>query len=336
MLVDLLGFKNLGQWEKISWSVPIDFHGQAYLIDHRKLGLGLLAHDPEKEESQAKQIVSRVQKAVKAAQPFFDWLAAEAVARSEVNVVNNSASLYERYQFLRDIYTAKRAEADRRKDERIVTEGANESGNWKIVAFPAMQLGREASWLALSAIEAFFSWTEHALIHVAILTGRVSTAQEVADLAAGDWSHKFKAAIGLDGTGEKVLFDRALSVRQDLRNHVAHGAFGKQGEAFSFHSGAGAVPVLLPHNSGSKRFTLGQGLEFDTDAAFKTMDDFIELLWSGPRLPARTYVQESHLPVVLTFAANGTYASAMQSEEAMREFVEHWSTQVDRAANMDW
>lgn len=31
LLVELLGFRNLGQFEKIAWSVPIDFNGKAYL-----------------------------------------------------------------------------------------------------------------------------------------------------------------------------------------------------------------------------------------------------------------------------------------------------------------
>jgi len=36
------------------------------------------------------QIVQYIKKAIKAAQPFFDWLADQAVAASAVNVVNNS------------------------------------------------------------------------------------------------------------------------------------------------------------------------------------------------------------------------------------------------------
>lgn len=336
LFVDLLGFKNLGQSEKVSWSVPIDFHGTAYLIEHRKLGLGLFAHDPSAEREAAKEIVIRVQKAVKAARPFFDWLALQAVGRSEVNVVNNSSPLLERYEFLRESYRLKHEEARRRKDERIVTEGKSEFGSWRSVSSPSHRLFLEANWLAISVIEAFFSWTEHALIHVAVLTGRVTSAQQVADLAASDWSEKFKAAIDIAGKPEKLVFDKLLSIRQELRNYVAHGAFGKQGEAFSFHSGAGAVPVLLPHKRGSKRFTLGHGLQFDADAALTDIDEFIDILWAGSRAPARLYVQESGLPTILTFAVNGTYPAAMQTEETMKEYIEYWSTELDRAANMDW
>lgn len=39
LLIDLLGFKNLGRFEKIAWSIPIDYHGKAFLLEHGKFGL---------------------------------------------------------------------------------------------------------------------------------------------------------------------------------------------------------------------------------------------------------------------------------------------------------
>jgi hypothetical protein len=38
----LLGFHDLGRFEKLAWSVPIDFEGIAYLIEYRKFGVGVL------------------------------------------------------------------------------------------------------------------------------------------------------------------------------------------------------------------------------------------------------------------------------------------------------
>lgn len=335
LLVEFLGFRDLGQFEKVSWSVPLDFHGQAYLIEHRKLGLGLFVHDPAREEVAAAEIVMRIKKAVKLAKPFFDWLAKQAVSRSEINVVNNSYELYGRFEFLRGLLDKK---VDELKEKRAESKELifNDFEVWKAVAVESYRLDSEINWLAISSVEAFFSWTEHVLIHVAIVAGRVVSAQEVADLALGDWSEKFKAAISLSEESAKKIFDELVSARQELRNYVAHGAFGKQGEAFYFHSGAGAVPVLLPHNRRSKKFVLGDGLRFDTEKVMHVIDGFVEMLWSGERAPAKLCVQETKLPTVLTFSNNGTYASAMVSDEAMREFVEYWTFQVDRSANMDW
>ena len=117
---------------------------------------------------------------------------------------------------------------------------------------------------------------------------------------------------------------------------MAHGAFGKNGEAFHFHSGAGAVPVLLPHQAGKTRFTITGDLDFDEAAAIIVIENFIVHLWSGDLEPARLYIQESGLPIILTMAQAGTYKQAMQSVEDMTNFIEHLSGEWDRAANMDW
>lgn len=337
LLVDLLGFPHAGKWEKTAWSVAVDWNGRGFLIEHRKMGLGVFAQDVERDEPAARELVIRIHKAVRAAQPFFEWLAGEAVSRSEVNVVNNASSLYGRYVFLRDSYHSKRDEYEKRRNERVVTQGTTPGGGtWTHSSFPAYNLIAESNWLAISAVEAFFAWTEHILIHVALLTGKKSTATEVTEMAEADWSIKFQSALGLTDSDAKAHYDRLVSLRKELRNYVAHGAFGKQGEAFYFHSGAGAVPVLLPHKVGSRKFKLAHGLSFDAPAAFSAMEAFIAYLWSGKRAPAEQYIQQSELPLILTYVHDGTYSRAMNSVEDMEEFVRHLSGEFDRAADMDW
>jgi hypothetical protein len=336
LLVDLLGFKNLGKFEKISWSVPIDFHGRAFLIEHRKFGVGVFAHDPDTEEDAARKIVNYIKKAVRAARPFFDWLAEQAVDASALNVINNSSALYSRFSYFRDAYLRKAQEAKDRKDERIIKEGETSSGKWTSISFPAMQLQAEARWLALAAIEAFFSWTEHVFIHIAILSGALKTGKEVARFAEADWSAKFKHALDISDAVSKDFFDKLIEIRRELRNFVAHGAFGKDGKAFEFHSGAGAVPVLLPHRLGNRKFSIGERLTFDDDGALKLIDAFIEHLWEGRRAPAELYIQQSQLPIIMTMASDGKYAHAMNSMDDMKHFVEQLGRQFDDAANMDW
>ena len=57
---DLLGFKNLGQFEKIAWSFPIDYNGKAFLIEHRKFGVGVFVQDKEKDEKLAEEITKKI------------------------------------------------------------------------------------------------------------------------------------------------------------------------------------------------------------------------------------------------------------------------------------
>ncbi|MEZ5690266.1 MAG: hypothetical protein R3D71_01205 [Rickettsiales bacterium] len=124
-------------------------------------------------------------------------------------------------------------EAIDRRDECIITEL---SKNAKSYTYPAWELRKKSKWLAQAAIDAFFSWTEHIFIHIAILEGKLSTGSEVAALAGKDWGEKFKTAFDVNDKVTKKHFDILISIRRQLRNFMAHGSFGKQGEAFSFHS----------------------------------------------------------------------------------------------------
>jgi hypothetical protein len=335
LLVDLLGFENFGKHEKVAWSVPINFNGRLFFIEHRKLGLDIFADDPNGEKEAARLIVAHIQKAVKVAEPFFEWLAAQAIKESRVNVLNKSESLFDRFTFFLEAYRAKAKETHDRKDERVVDRSETEHSSWESVSFPSWRLKKESRWLALAAIEAFFGWTEHVFVHISILTGKVKTAIEVTALAEAEWAEKFKKAMDLSDPKTKILFDQLIVIRRELRNTIAHGAFGKLGEAFAFHSGAGAVPVLLPHVAGSRKFLLGGGLTFEDEAALGVIENFIKHIWAGGRSPAQIYLS-SDLPLILTLAANGTYSRAMSSVEDMTGFVACLTRSFDDAANMDW
>ncbi|MFC5844794.1 hypothetical protein ACFP1J_23795 [Aminobacter ciceronei] len=336
VLADLLGFKNLGKFEKVAWSIPVDFNGRAFLIEHRKFGVGVFAHDPATEEADAEKIVNHIHKAVKVARPFFDWLAGKAVEDSSVNVNNNSTALFDRFEYFVEAHRNKAKEADDRKGERVVKKGGTEGHSWESITYPAMRLRTEARWLGLAAIEAFFSWTEHVLIHIGILSGGMRTAGDVAKLAEADWATKYKSALDLADPASKDFYDRLLVVRKELRNFLAHGSFGKQGEAFSFHSSAGAVPVLLPDPIGSRKFSFGQHLSFDVAGPIRTIEEFIGHLWSGPRAPAEIYIQRYQLPLILTMVADGSYAQAMASPEEMEQFAHYLAGRFDQATDMDW
>jgi hypothetical protein len=285
LLVDLLGFRNLGQFEKVAWSVPINFEGEIYFTDHRKLGLGVFVDDAAAHEPQAEQIAKLIRKGVKTAAPFFVWLADRAVEGSKLNVTRRSDLLFERFEYLLGLYKRTVAEAAERADERHVeTQETSGGGTVTTVHHPALELRQNASWLALAAIEAFFSWTEHVFIHIAILSGKIMTGMEVAALAESDWETKFKRALDVQEPKTKSFFDKLLLIRRQLRNFMAHGAFGKEGRAFRFHSGAGAVPVRLAHQTGNPRFALSGERAFSEPEALDTIEGFVRHLWaSGAR-----------------------------------------------------
>jgi hypothetical protein len=346
LLVDLLAFPKMGQWEKVAWSVPVRYQGRLYSVEHRKMGLGIFAptFDPnarmsgtpsDEAEADAEQIAETIRKAVRVSESYFEWRAEQAARGSDLNVVNNSHWLFERYSFFRDRSRALLEEAERRKDEKTVTR--TDLGGGMVVTsttLAAYQLWREANWTAQAAVEAFFSWTEQAFIHLAILQGMLRTGEDVARTADAEWKVKFKSALDVTDEETKKHYDRLLELRVQIRNFMAHGAFGKRGEAFRFHSGAGAVPLLL---TGSKahRYALTGRPAFDEGRAIEDIEAFLAHLWSGKRTAAREYLF-SHVPTILTYASDGTYARAMGSEAAMKQLVERLTEEVERAANMDW
>nr|WP_156516777.1 hypothetical protein [Paraburkholderia caribensis] len=346
LLVDLLGFYHMGEWEKVAWSVPVRLGEKLYLIEHRKFGLGIFAPNLEAgatqsgfpsadAEADAVQIARLIRSGVSAAEPYFESRARSAVATENINVVNKNQALFERYVYFNDRARSLSDEAEARKEEKIIEEGSTPSGGWwKSVTYPSYKLRLESEWNAQAAIEAFFSWTEHIFIHLAILRGVLRTGEDVAKLADADWKAKFKAALDIGDAESKAFYDSLLDLRAQIRNFMAHGAFGKHGEAFSFHSGAGAVPILLSQQK-AHRFSMTGKPDFNENQALEEISRFIAHLWSGPRAPAQIYI-ESGLPGVLTFACDGTYADVMRSEAKMNRFVDRMSGEADRAANMDW
>lgn len=336
LLVDLLGFSNIGRSEKIDWSIPLDFEGRAYLIEHRKFGIGVFAHNAESEETQAQQIVRLITKGVQESKPFFDWLAKTAVHESKFNVRNKSITLFDRYQYFRECFNDAISEANTRKDEKKTTIEQTKYGETTTATFIGPSLYQRTGWLGIAAIDAFFSWSEHVLIHIAILESRISTGEELATLAEAEWQIKFKSALNLSDSETKKYFDQLVIIRRQIRNFLAHGAFGKQGEAFDFHSGAGAVPVRLNRKSEENPFSLSNGNAFDESSALATIDEFIDYLWSGVREPAKIYIQETTLPLILPMVKDGTYKKAMCSVKDMNSLVSYLLNQFDNAANMDW
>lgn len=169
LLVDLLDFRDLGRFEKTAWSIPVDFEGRGFLIDHRKFGVGVFAENLPDDEAAADEIVRLIHGGVTVARPYFDQLASDAVAGSRLNVVNRCSDLFDRYNYHVQLYKTKHADAERRKNERIETV----DGNLTTTVFPAFTLRREANWLAVAAIESFFSWTEHVFIgaYIRVLKG---------------------------------------------------------------------------------------------------------------------------------------------------------------------
>ena len=319
LFIKLLKFKNLGRSEKTAWSIPIDYNGRLFLIEYRKMGLGLFGYDVIKEEKQAEEILSIINKASKKAEPYFNFIAQLKVNGSNLNVNNNSRQLRDRFEFFLSEY---------KKLGTIIEKVDDYSEEYTIKM--------QAHWMALATIDAFFSWTEHIFIHIAILNGKLTTGKSVADMAVSEWKNKYKLIFDISKKVEKQYYDKLVLIRQQLRNFYAHGAFGKTGEAFKFHSGTGAVPVQIISRNKVKKFSLNGSSGFKDPDAIVIIEKFISFLWEDELLPAKTYIEDSSLPLILSYSIDGTYKRAMSTVENMMTLVDGLSRTFDNAANMDW
>ncbi|TDG15641.1 hypothetical protein E2F43_05295 [Seongchinamella unica] len=336
LLVDLLGFEHWGQDEKVAWTVPIEFKGERFLISHRKMGLGLFCS--EEQEGMAKEIVDLIKKGVRASEPYFEWRAEQAIEASKLNVSNHCNDLYGRYLYHLECYDSAVIDAKTSKAniEPIQDNSLDNLNSLFSSAFLSNQNADIISWNAIAAVEAFYSWTEHLFIHLAILGSTVANGRAVADLVGQEWNVKFKKVLNLSDQDNKKFYDQLVELRREVRNFVAHGAFGKNGQAFQFHSGAGAVPVHQQPTSGKTKFSVGDSLVMDDAKAVALTRAFVDHLWSGSLAPARIYLEESSLPTILTYGLDGTYTNAMADSSSMTDFVTHLVYISDQAANMDW
>jgi hypothetical protein len=147
---------------------------------------------------------------------------------------------------------------------------------------------------------------------------------------------KFKTAITDDSKEANRFYNELLIVRQQLRNFVAHGAFGKDGNAFRFHSPTGIVPVLMSHKKQKNRFSLHGYLTFKEEDVICLIEDFIKFLQNGQLAPAMYYTQNCGLPSIMTMASDCRYEFATKNMDSMIQFSESLIRQIDDSANMDW
>ena len=326
LFVNLLGYKNLGQFEKIAWSIPIDYKGKAYLIEHRKFGVCLLANNPSKEQKEIKEILENINDAIIVAQPYFKYIAKKSIQTDKINIKNNNANLYKRFQYFYEQYL------NHKKKIKLKMQSLPKHEKLLCSIYPSSDI-REMEYLLFAMLEAFYSWSEHIFVLLAILYGKFNTGDDIAKFQNKHWNEKYKEVIGVKE--DKELYENLILIRQQLRNFNSHGALGKNGETFSFHSGAGAVPVFL--NDKNLTIALTQhDIEYLDKIVIPIINRFNKMLWKGKRRNAKLLIQDYSLDLVLNYSTNKQYTKLLNSRKAMKDFIDYTIYQIDRATNMDF
>lgn len=331
LFVELLDFYYSGNEEKISFTIPIKYKNNIFLLQHRKLGMALLSDDSRLED-QAKELVKLINKAINKAKPFFAYYANEVSNSNDLNIINHSLSFYSRYKFQLNLY--------HQKSNKLLNIGSiplEKDSNWLLNAMNRYNyintLTKERRWLAISVIDAFFSFTEHIFIHSAIIQGKLSNKAEIAKLTLSEWKEKFKRCIDISLPENLKIFNRLLSIKDNVRNYLTHGAFGKNNEVYQIHSPIGAMPMVLSPITAD--FSISENLSFTDDKIIKILEEFIEYYWEQDNFIETIYIK-SGLPTILTFSLDNTYQKAMISNEEMELFTNHLSEIYCNSLNMDW
>lgn len=332
LFVDLLGFKNLGQFEKIAWSIPFDYKGKAYLLEHRKFGVCLLAHDPVKEEKEINEILENINNAIKIANPFFKYIAQLNLKTDKINVKNCSQLLYSRYKYFLKKYKSchKKLELEEQKPPKI-----KKIGNCTQIRYNNVYLYKqERLFLFFAFLEAFFSWTEHVFVLLAVINGEFTTGQDVINFIKKGWAEKYKKVINI--SENESLYNELLEIKK-LRNYITHGDFESEGKTFYFHSGAGAVPIYLNENGNNLVASYeNKNIEHIEKITLPTIESFIKLLWSGERKNAKILIQEYGFDLILSYSTQGKYKKIIKNRKETLKFAENMCWKIDCATNMDF
>jgi len=333
LLVDLLGFKYWGPGEKVAYIIPIEFEGRRHSIVYAKFGMKIEYSD----EGDCEAVYAALKKGMRAARRYYLWRAEEASITSDLNLISKCPQLWDKYVFLKEQSETLIAKFEAEKANAEVEKGYNEDGSLRFtsVSYPAYEFRSQSVWLHEAAVDAFFAWCEQALVHMAVLMGKLTNGKEIAELLKREFGEKCKLVLNLSNAEDKTAYDDILSLRVQLRNYVAHGSFGKDGSTFQFHSRVGAVPLRILDSDNSSGFSFGTEGTRDWENDYARIESFLTQLWSEGRRPAKQYL-ETGFPCVLTYASDGTYQHAMQDEDEMNEFIEYLSRQIDDAANMDF
>lgn len=333
MMVDLLEYKYFGPYEKLAYGIPIQFENMIYSVNYEKFGMRIECS----EGGDGARVYEEIRKGIKAAKPYFLWRAEQASTSSNLNLESKCPKLWAKYQYFREQSKELIDKFETDKDKQKVEKGYNDDGSlrWTSIGYPAYEFLEQGRWMHEAAVDAFFAWCEQALVHTAILMGRLTNGKDVVDLLKGEFGPKCKLVLDLSLPDEKSAYDDISLLRNELRNFVAHGSFGKDGSAFTFHSAAGAIPLKVLDKKSRSEFSFGGSDVRDWEADYQRIDSFLEQLWGNGRAPAKLYL-EAGFPCILTYSADGVYSRAMKNESEMEGFLEYLGRMMDDSANMDF
>jgi hypothetical protein len=335
-LVDVLNLDDWGRAEKTAFQIPFCYRGVRCMVAHQKFGLRLYvaSEDEETARNLRAEIVGKLSRAIRIVERrLLRDYGETQVARGAITIVNQLHSLRGMYQHFREEAEAtfvQRNEAD--DDPPQGLDAFLEQVN------RGLALDRSGAYTALAAINAYFSYLEHALVLVLPFTDFDPARESITEFIGMRWRDKFRRVFDLNGdTTAKRMHDRLYDIAETYRNTYGHGGFDKAGGAIYFHVPTlGALPVRLTDVRESPHFDLVPIRPFDFHDICSVFDQVDELLRTNNVSRFGMRYAEAGLDVRYDEHARKRFVEAMESDQQFEELLDQHSYAQDMVANMDW
>lgn len=333
LLHHVLGFANLGTFEKTAWECTFTFRDVLGSIADRKMGVRLYVdRRPFGGRREANTFARDLRDTLKRAvgiceRGFLRHFAAEQLRAGNVTFLNQASRLREMHEYHRE--GAQAAYEGRGRIPRQHPEGGSR-------LFPGET---EGFYNTVAMVAAYFSWLEHVMVLAHPFTrGTLAGDTDIADFMKLGWRGKFLSLFDLRADPKAVgAYRKLLRLSDAYRNPWVHGALDTRQGAVAFHlPGSGAVSMALGGRELTPSFF---ALPFDqrgfteVSGALQQVDRFLRT-HRRTRLPMRWI--EGGLDVAFDVGSRGQYALALESPALFDDLMKYSNALWERHVNMDW
>lgn len=328
-LVTFSNFPYYRRNEKIAWTVPVLYEGVPYLISHQKFGLRIQPGNPAERnvelDASLASMIDRLLHAARISDGLVRPFAKTQIAAGNVTIANQGSLYLGKYRFFRE-----KAKECFEVPARVPGENSVTTINRKL------KTDREGFFYASAALEAYFSYVEHALVLVLAFCDFNPAKDDLVKFIALTWKDKFKRIYDLatDNEADRV-YHSLLRIKEKFRNPLSHGGFDRDATALCFHvPGLGALPMSLSRYAESIHYGCNPIGDISFIEACEALDKVEHFFENGSRR-LEMYCVRSGISVAFDGRSLRRHQEAVESKANADAFIASMLTGMDNARNMD-
>ncbi len=334
----VLGYRQIDPGDKGRWALGCSVAGQPVAFFDRKFGFEILVARGSTLEK--KRILFPLKAALRVVEEELLVSAAnEQIHDCRVAVINRFGEFSHRYQYFRTKADELFAQAKIRPADREGLEG--------LEIFSAVTAGmnraavaeREAFFLSVAMVDAYFSLLEHRLILLRAFTGKPMAAGDFEKLLGANWERKMVTVLDLNLKGKdgKAMLGQLRRIKERIRNPFAHGGVeNDRGSIYVQLPGFGAVPGNFSRAKDSVRFNF-RPIQSDDHSAMCGVFDRLDAIFEAGDLSLPHRFLDVGVDPAFDAVTLAEYAAAIKGgPDTVEEWIEAWSREWERHRNADY